>query len=65
MKLIPTGGDALSDDCLCYVKCGCLMAFRPISSNAGLSSLCHSFVIEFRLLFPENANWRRMIDEAI
>ena len=46
MKLIPAGGDALSDHCLCYVKCGCLIEFILISSNGefvtGLSFVCHS-----------------------
>ena len=65
MKLIPTSGDALSDHCLCYVKCGGLTEFRLISSNGDLSWVCHSFVIESRLLFPVNVNWRRMVDEAI
>jgi len=65
MKLIPAGGDTLSDHCLCYVKCGCLIEFSLNSSNANLSWVCHSFVTEFRILFPVNVNWRRMMDEAL
>ena len=65
MKLIPAGGDAMSDHCLCYVICGCLTDLCLISSNGDLSWVCHSFVTEFRLLFPVNVNWRRMMDEAL
>jgi hypothetical protein len=61
MKLIPISGDALSDHCLCYVKCGCLIEFRHINSNGDLSWVCHWFVTELRLLFPVNVNWRTMI----